>query len=129
GRDKLDRVVPILLQVKVTDEPKKSGVAVAAVTHLTEQLCSLKNLAVHGMMALAPLSDDEKIVRLAMERARELFDEIVADRYCGPEFKEFSLGMTNDFEHAIEFGSTYVRIGSALFEGIELSAETAPIGS
>ena len=126
---KLDRVVPILLQVKVTDEPNKTGVAVAAVTHLTEQLCSLKNIAVHGMMAIAPMSDDEKVVRLALERARELFDEIVAERFCGPEFKDLSLGMSNDFEHAIEFGSTYVRIGSALFDGIELSAEVAPIGS
>ena len=79
-------------------------------------------------MTMAPPSDDETVIRLAMERARELFDEIVAERFCGPEFKDLSLGMTNDFEHAIEFGSTYVRIGSALFDGIELSAEPAAIG-
>ncbi len=126
---KLDRIVPILLQVKVTDEPEKFGVAVAAVTHLTEQLCSLENIVIRGMMAMAPLTDDEKRVRLAFERARELFDEIVADRYCGPEFKELSFGMSNDFEHAIEFGSTYVRIGTALFDGIELGAEAVQVGS
>jgi len=125
--EKLDRVVPILLQVKLTDEPAKTGVAVAAVTHLAEQLHSLGHIQIRGLMAMAPLTDDVNAIRITFERARELFDEIVAERICGPGFKDLSLGMTADFEHAIEFGSTYVRIGSALFEGIELNVEdTAP---
>lgn len=124
--EKLDRVVPILLQLNLTDEPSKSGVAVAAVTHLAEQLHSLEHIEIRGLMAMAPLTEDVNEIRLTFERARELFDEIVAERICGPGFKDLSLGMTADFEHAIEFGSTYVRIGSALFEGIELSVEPAP---
>ena len=124
---KLDRVTPILLQVNAGGEGSKSGVAVAAATHLAEQLVSLKNIEIRGLMAMAPLTDDESVIRNTFERTRELFDEIVTERICGSWFKELSLGMTNDFEYAIEYGATFVRIGSALFEGIELGAEPAQV--
>ena len=65
----------------------------------------------------------ESLIRHTFDRVRELFDEIVGERLCGPEFKELSLGMSNDFEYGIEAGATYVRIGSALFEGIDLAAQ------
>lgn len=120
---KLDRVTPILLQVNAADAPAKSGVAVAAVLHLAEQIDSLEHLEVRGLMAMAPLSDEEDRARRVFVRVREIFDEIVGERVCGRQFKELSLGMSNDFEHGIEAGATYVRIGSALFEGIELPAE------
>jgi len=72
---------------------------------------------------MGPLTEDEGRIRHTFERVRELFDEVAGERLCGPAFRELSLGMSNDFEWAIEAGSTMVRIGSALFEGIELSAE------
>jgi len=118
---KLERRMPILLEVNAADDPNKYGVAVAAALHLAEQLESLKHLEVRGLMAMAPLTEDERVTRRTFERTRELFDEIVAERVTGPAFKELSLGMSSDFEHAIEFGATMVRIGSALFEGIELA--------
>ena len=124
---KLDRVTPILLQVNASGEARKQGVAVAAMTHLAEQLVSLKHIEIRGLMAMGPLTDDESAIRHTFERTRELFDEIVSERICGSWFKELSLGMTSDFEHAIEFGATFVRIGSALFEGIELGAEPAQV--
>ena len=124
---KLDRVMPVLLQVNASGETTKYGVAVAAVTHLAEQLFSLRNIEVCGLMTMAPLTDDESVIRHTFERVRELFDEIVAARICGPGFKELSLGMSNDFEYAIEYGATHVRIGTALFQGIELGAEPAQV--
>lgn len=124
---KLDRVTPILLQVNAADAPAGNGVAVAAVLHLAEQIDSLEHLEVRGLMAMAPLSDEEGRARHVFERVREIFDEIVGERVCGPQFKELSLGMSHDFEHGIEAGATYVRIGSALFEGIELPAEPVPV--
>ncbi|MBI4717260.1 MAG: YggS family pyridoxal phosphate-dependent enzyme [Planctomycetes bacterium] len=120
---KLDRVMPVLLEVNAGGEPQKSGVAVAATTHLAEQITSLKHLEVRGLMAMAPLVDDATIIRRAFERVRELFDEIVGGRLCGPAFRELSLGMSNDFEYGIEFGATFVRIGTALFEGIPLASQ------
>ena len=122
---KIGRSVSILLEINVSDEPAKGGVAVAAATHLAEQITTLPHINLRGLMAMAPLTDNESIIRGVFERVRELFDEVVSERTCGPAFTELSLGMSNDFEHAIEFGATHVRIGSALLKGIELSPEPA----
>ncbi len=121
----LERRVPILLEVNAADDPGKYGVAVAATTHLAEQLVTLKNIEIRGLMAMAPLTDDQSVIRSTFERVRDLFDEIVAERVMGPAFKDLSIGMSNDFEQAIEFGATFVRIGTALFEGIELVTPSA----
>lgn len=124
---KLDRKIPILLQVNAAEEPGKSGVAVAAISHLAEQIVTLPHLDVRGLMAMAPLTDDTDVSRRVFERVRELFDEIVSERTCGPGFRELSLGMSRDFQYGIEAGATYVRIGSALFEGIPMGAEPVPV--
>ncbi len=116
---KLNRVTPILLEVHASNEPTKQGVAVAAASHLAEQISTLPNIEIRGLMAMAPLTDDEFVIRHTFERTRELFEEIVGERICGPQFKELSIGMSNDFEYGIEAGATYLRIGTALFEGVD----------
>lgn len=118
---KLERRMPVLLEVNASDDPNKYGVSVAAALHLAEQLVGLRHLEIRGLMAMAPLTENEGVVRSTFERVQELFDEIVNDRVAGPGFTELSIGMSADFELAIEFGATMVRIGSALFEGIELA--------
>jgi hypothetical protein len=120
---KLGRITPALLEVNASGERGKYGVAVAATTHLAEQIDSLEHIELRGLMAMAPLTDDESTARYVFGRVRELFEEIIGDRICGPKFTELSLGMSNDFEHGIEAGATYVRIGTALLEGIELATE------
>ena len=124
---KLGLRMPILLEVNAADEVSKHGVAVAATTHLAEQVCSLKNIELRGLMAMGPLTDDESMIRHTFHRVRELFDEIVGERLAGPAFTELSIGMSNDFECAIEVGATYVRIGTALFEGIQLAPEPTSV--
>lgn len=124
---KLDRKMPILLEVNASGEASKCGVAVAATTHLAEQISSLRHIELRGLMAMAPLTDDESVIRNTFQRVRELFDEVVGERMCGPSFKELSLGMSSDFEYGIEAGATYVRVGSALFEGIELAPQPAEV--
>ena len=54
-------------------------------------------------------------------------DEVVGEQLCGPEFRDLSMGMSNDLEHGIEFGATIVRVGSALFEGIEVGPEPVEV--
>lgn len=119
----LGRRTPILLQVNAADETQKFGVAVAATTHLAEQIHSLPNVELRGLMAMAPLTDDTQRIRHVFARVRELFDEVVSERLCGPNFTELSLGMTQDFEWGIEAGATYIRIGTALFEGVDLPTQ------
>ncbi len=121
---KLERVTPIFLQINASGERQKEGIAVAAATHLAEQLMTLEHLEIRGLMAMAPLTDDASVIRQTFSRVKELFEEFEHDRICGPAFKELSLGMSSDFEYGIEAGATYIRIGRALFEGVDLGVET-----
>lgn len=114
-----ERVTPVLLEVNVSGEAQKHGVATPAALHLAEMLTSLKNLRLCGLMVMAPLTDDVSVIRRVFERARELFDEARGAGIGGKAFTELSMGMSQDFEHAIEFGATMVRIGGALLEGID----------
>lgn len=119
----LGRKTPILMEVNALDDPKKHGVAVAATTHLVEQVHPLENIELRGLMTMAPLTGDDARIRAAFGRVRELFDEIIAERLAGSEFTELSFGMSNDFEQGIEAGATIVRIGSGLLEGVECAPE------
>jgi uncharacterized pyridoxal phosphate-containing UPF0001 family protein len=69
-------------------------------------------------MTMAPLEDDPEEVRPHFRRLRELFEEMRGEKAAGPAFCELSMGMTNDFEIAIEEGATLIRIGRALFDGV-----------
>lgn len=127
--EKIARKTDILLEINASGESAKQGVAVAAATHLAEQFMTLSNLNLRGLMAMGPLTQEAEPTRRAFERVRELFDEVVEQRICGPQFRELSLGMSNDFEHAIEFGATIVRIGSALFTGMTTIPEAEDVDS
>lgn len=116
---KLDTVTPVLLQVNISNELQKFGIAVAAALPLLEQIGSLPHLEIRGMMGMAPFTTDADVIRRTFSRGKELFDEIRSEKVGGPSFQELSMGMSNDFEHAVEFGATMVRVGSAVFEGIE----------
>ena len=123
--EKTGQTVRALLEVNATGDKNKNGVAVGAVTHLLEQIITLPNLQMIGMMTMGPLVEDPEDARPCFHRTGELFEEIHRERIAGPEFEHLSMGMSNDFEVAIEEGATMVRIGSALFEGLPTLAATA----
>lgn len=112
---KLDHKVRVLLQVNTSNEPQKYGVPVGAATHLAEQMQTLSGLEMCGIMTMAPLTRNKDVVRACFVRARELFVEMRGERIVGPEFKELSMGMSSDYEVAVEEGATILRIGSAIF--------------
>ena len=114
---KLNLRPKVLLQVNTSKEPQKYGAPVGAATHLAEQIETMPNLQLAGMMTMAPLTRDKDVVRACFARARELFVEMRGERIVGPGFKELSMGMSSDYEVAIEEGSTILRIGSAIFAG------------
>jgi hypothetical protein len=107
----------VLLQVNASNEPQKYGVPVGAATHLAEQIESLPNLDLVGLMTMAPLTHNKEIVRACFVRARELFIEMRGEKIVGPQFTELSMGMSSDYEIAVEEGATILRIGSAIFAG------------
>jgi pyridoxal phosphate enzyme (YggS family) len=107
----------VLLQVNTSNEPQKYGVPVGAATHLAEQIETLPNLKLVGLMTMAPLTRNKDVVRACFIRARELFVEMRGEKIVGPHFTELSMGMSSDYEQAVEEGATILRIGSAIFAG------------
>jgi hypothetical protein len=114
---KLNLRPKVLLQVNTSNEPQKYGVPVGAATHLAEQIETLPNLDLAGLMTMAPLTHNKDIVRACFVRARELFIEMRGEKIVGPQFTELSMGMSSDYEVAVEEGATILRIGSAIFAG------------
>ena len=112
---KMGITADVLLQVNCSGEPQKYGVPVGAAIHLAEQIVSLNNIRLRGLMMMAPLTKDKDVVRACFVRAREIFEEIQSERYVGSDFTQLSMGMSQDYEIAVEEGATLLRIGSAIF--------------
>jgi len=112
---KLQTKTRILLQVNAGEEPQKYGVPVGAAIHLAEQFETMPHVQLCGLMTLGPLTHDTDAIRKCFVRMRELFMEIRASRVVGPHFNQLSMGMSHDYEIAIEEGATMLRIGSAIF--------------
>jgi len=115
GAEKLLITPKIMMQVNCSQEPQKYGVPVGAAIHLAEQIVTMPNIKLVGLMTMAPLTLDKDVVKESFARARELFDEIKGEKIGGQEFRHLSMGMSQDYELAIEFGATILRIGSAIF--------------
>ncbi|MFC1739255.1 YggS family pyridoxal phosphate-dependent enzyme [Planctomycetota bacterium] len=114
---KLNLRPAVLLQVNTSEEPQKYGVPVGAATHLAEQVETMPNIDLVGLMTMAPLTRNKDVVRASFVRAQELFIELKGEKIVGPKFTELSMGMSSDYEIAIEAGATIIRIGSAIFAG------------
>jgi pyridoxal phosphate enzyme (YggS family) len=107
--------VEVLVQVNIAGEDQKYGVASPAVRHLIDQMDTMYNVRVRGLMCMAPYSSDPENSRSVFERCRELFDEVRISGVGGEHFDLLSMGMSGDFEVGIECGSNIVRVGSAIF--------------
>jgi pyridoxal phosphate enzyme (YggS family) len=101
------RTVNVLLQVNVGDEPQKGGVAVAEVKRLCDEVVTLPNLRVRGLMSIPPAAPTPEQTRPHFRTLRELRDQLGLE-HC-------SMGMSADYEVAIEEGATMVRVGTAIF--------------
>lgn len=121
-----DRPVEVLLQVNCSEEKQKYGCAVAAAAHLAEAIETTIHVRIRGMMTMAAHSENPEDSRETFARARELFEEIRLSGVVGPQFNILSMGMSNDFEVAIEEGANMVRVGSALFGEPRPGAEGTP---
>jgi pyridoxal phosphate enzyme (YggS family) len=109
--------LPVMLQVNASEEKSKFGVAVGAAVHLAEQIDTMPQLQLIGLMTMAPLTDNREETKAVFRRTREIFEELKWHKMGGAGLKHLSMGMSNDFEQAIEEGATMVRIGTDLFGG------------
>jgi pyridoxal phosphate enzyme (YggS family) len=110
--------VDVLLEVNASHEATKGGFRPEEVLTLAEPLAALRHVHARGLMTMAALEDDPERSRPTFQRLRELRDRLQSALGAPHRLDHLSMGMTNDYEIAIEEGATLVRIGSALFEGL-----------
>jgi pyridoxal phosphate enzyme (YggS family) len=111
--DRSAKTMPILLEVNVAGESSKFGYPPARLLEEFLQINDLKKIEIHGLMTVAPWTPDPEKVRPVFRRLRELKQE--CEQRLGAPLPHLSMGMSGDFEVAIEEGATMVRVGSALF--------------
>lgn len=112
----------VLIQVDLASEPTKSGIAPEDLAALAKTVNNSSRLKLAGLMVLPPFFEDTEQVRPYFRRLRELRDELQAMGQFGNERGELSMGMTHDYDVAIEEGATMLRIGTAIFGEREVAA-------
>ncbi len=115
---KVNRVIDCLLEIHIAKEQTKFGFSFEEAEELIKsgEIEKLKNIRIVGLMGMATFTDDEKIIREEFGSLKEFFDKIKNVYYNNKVyFKELSMGMSNDYHIAIEYGATMVRIGSKIF--------------
>ena len=115
---KHNRVIPCLLQFHIATEETKFGFSQAECEEMLQSadFQELKNVKIHGVMGMATFTDDQEQVRREFHHLHQIFDELKTHFFSqNPDFKELSMGMTEDYPIASQEGSTLIRIGSAIF--------------
>jgi pyridoxal phosphate enzyme (YggS family) len=112
------RPLPVLLEVNISGETSKGGFEPEAIEPFLIEAAGYQNLAVRGLMGMAGLEGGPDVARCEFAALRALRDRLQPNCPPGVSLRELSMGMSGDFEAAIEEGATLVRVGSALFEGV-----------
>lgn len=110
-----DRTLDVFIQVNASHEGQKSGFGAADVAPFLEDLAGLDRLRLRGLMTMAAFDAPEQVIRGSFAELRELRDRLQGSLPDGMTCQELSMGMTGDFEWAIEEGATSVRVGTAIF--------------
>jgi PLP dependent protein len=115
-----DVVTPVLIQVNISGETSKSGVKPNDLEELLDMIVSLNGISVRGLMTIPPFDPDPEKSRTHFAALRKLRDRMRSVNIENIAMDELSMGMSNDFEVAIEEGATWVRVGSAIFGAREV---------
>ncbi len=110
------RVTSVLLEIHISGEESKQGFFADEATELLSRSADFPNVRFCGLMGMATFTDDDAVVRADFARIRSLFDALRSGVMAGhPEFRELSIGMSDDYLIAVEYGATMVRIGTDIF--------------
>jgi pyridoxal phosphate enzyme (YggS family) len=113
--DKIGRCCDILVQVNISGEATKSGTTEAEALELVRAIAGLPNIKVRGLMTMPPFFDDPEAARPFFAELKRLAQQIDRERIPGVAMTELSMGMSGDFEAAIQEGATLVRVGTSIF--------------
>jgi len=109
--------IDCLIEVNTSGEPSKYGIETEEAESFLKKAALLPNIHIIGLMTMAPFVDDAQLVRPCFLKLRRLRDDLKSAQIPNTDIEELSMGMTQDFEVAIEEGATFVRIGTAIFSG------------
>ena len=112
---KHDRIMPVLVEVNVAQEESKSGFLVEETEEAIREIAKLSNIRVEGLMTIAPFVENAEENRQYFEKLRKLSVDIAAKNIDNVTMHHLSMGMTGDYEVAIEEGATMVRVGTGIF--------------
>ena len=112
---KQDRIVPVLIEVNVAQEESKFGVTTEETIALIEAAAKLPHISIRGLMTIAPFVEDPEENRPIFRKLKQLSVDIAANNINNVTMSVLSMGMTNDYEVAIEEGATMVRVGTGIF--------------
>ncbi|MCI9487918.1 MAG: YggS family pyridoxal phosphate-dependent enzyme [Lachnospiraceae bacterium] len=113
--EKCNVTCPVLIEINIGGEESKDGIPKEGAIPLIREIAELSRVQVRGLMTIAPPVEEPEEARGYFKEMRTLFEAVKAEQIPGVEMKELSMGMTGDFEVAIEEGATMVRVGTAIF--------------
>lgn len=109
---KNQREIPVLIEINIAGDENKFGITPDRVEAFLKKIISLEHLKIEGLMTVLPYLDDSEKLRSYFKEMKKIFDQLSRDLI---ELKELSMGMTNDYQIAVEEGATIVRVGTAIF--------------
>lgn len=112
----IGKVAEALIQINIGGENQKTGLDIEELEALLEYVEKCENLKVVGLMAIMPFIENPELVRPYFVQMKKIFDDLKQKDFVNIEMRELSMGMSHDFEVAIEEGATIVRIGSAIYK-------------
>ncbi len=124
---KVNRIIPCLLQFYIAEEETKFGFSMEEAMEMlnSAEFKTLSNVKISGVMGMATFTDDENQIRKEFAKLKSVFGSLQSGFFTNnPEFKEISMGMSGDYQLAIEQGSTMIRIGSTIFGEREYALKT-----
>lgn len=112
---KIDKIMPVLIEVNIAKEPQKSGILPQDIEHFIEKIKIFKSIRVMGLMTMGPFLDNPQDIRPFFKQTREIFQKIKSLYPDDLDWKYLSMGMSDTYKIAIEEGANIVRIGTAIF--------------
>ena len=112
----IGRTMDILIQVNAAMEESKFGIPAEETGQMIESILdNCKNIRIRGLMSIAPFAEDSEEIRIYFRQVKELYDKYAGFSHERADFTYLSMGMSNDYEVAIEEGSNLIRVGTAIF--------------
>ncbi len=114
--EKAERTIPCLLQFHIAEEESKFGLSYEEAVNILHDMSSFPHVRIDGVMGMATFTDDQNRVRKEFKNLKDIFNRLKTEFFPDKEaFKQISMGMSNDYQMAVEEGATIIRIGSAIF--------------